>query len=193
MSDKLNEIYNLIYVDKTENSQSINLLIEPEIDNFMKMDDSEYDDFYKATCLISEYGVGLYNKGYLKKAKPFIEKGIQNIECDYKQKDKDFFKDELYCELIWIRGLIYHNFKKYRLAGRDFKALYEHFPQNDRYKNWYNSSNNFVINKIEWLFIGIMIGCNFIGVKNNLFFYIGLAALIGLIASLIYKFFTRIK
>ncbi len=193
MKDKLEEIYNKIYVDKTENTKSIITLIEPEIDAFMKIETSDSDCFFIATYLISEFGVSFYNQGYLKKAKPYIEKGIQNIELDYNQKDKDVFKDELYIELIWVRGVINNNLKKYRIASRDFKSLVDHFPDNDRYKNWYKGSKNYTINLIEWVLIRIMFVCVLIGLDHKMFLFISAAAAIGLIISLIYRFITRVK
>ncbi len=57
--------------------------------------------------MIADYGIQLYNQGYVKKAKPYVDKGIQNFEINEKLKGTDLFNDELYTDLMGLLGLIF--------------------------------------------------------------------------------------
>ena len=131
------------------------------------------------------------------KAKAYIDKGIYNISIDEKLKGSDLFKDELYEYLIWTRGHINHTLKNYRLASKDFKALALRFPDNDRYRNWYNGSSNYVPNQIMWgftAFIFLLLFSKYVmGFKSELYFYLDLIGLLGLVGTWIYKTTTRLK
>ena len=193
MNERENELFNQYHVDKTKDFKNLISDLESEIDNLMKIDYSNYDDFSKATQLISDYGIQLNSHGYVKKAKAYIDKGIYNISIDEKLKGTDLFKDELYEYLIWTRGHINHTLKNYRLASKDFKALAIRFPDNDKYRNWYNGSINYWPNQILWGFLALIIINVIVGYKSKYFFYVDLIGVVGLIGTWIYKQTMKIK
>jgi hypothetical protein len=193
MTERLNELFNQYHVDKTKDFKTLISDLETEINNLIKIDSSNYDDFSKATQLISDYGIQLNAQGYVKKAKVYIDKGIYNISIDEKLKDTDLFKDELYEYLIWTRGQINHILKNYRLASKDFKALTLRFPENNRYRNWYNGSVNYWPNQILWGFLALIIINIIVGYKSKYFFYVDLIGVVGLIGTWIYKQTMKIK
>ena len=197
MNDRLNEIFNQYHVDKTKDFKTLVSDLDSEIDYLMSIDSSNYDYFSKATQLIADYGIQLNNQGYVKKAKPFIDKGIQNIQIDEKLKGTDLFNDELYAYLIWTRGQINYTLKKHRLASKDFKVLALRFPDNDRYRNWYNGSANYIPNQLMWgftAFIFLLLFSKYVmGFKSGLYFYLNLIGLLGLIFTGIYKATIKIK
>jgi hypothetical protein len=197
MNDKLRELFFQYHVDKAKDFKYLISDLESDIDTLMAVDASNYDDFTKATQLISDYGIQLNNQGYVKKAKKYMDKGIQNIEIDEKLKGTDLFNDELYPFLIWTRGQINYTLKNYRLASKDFKTLALRFPDNDRYKNWYNGSISYFPNQLQWFFASLIFLSLFAkyvtGFKSDLINYLDWIGLIGLPASWIYKLTMKIK
>jgi len=191
MNDRLKEIFNQYHEAKTRDIKYLISDLESEIENLMTVDTSNYDDFIKATQLIADYGIQLNSQGYVKKSKPFIEKGIHNIELDEKLKGTDLFKDELYLYLVWTRGQINHTLKNYKQASNDFKALVLRFPENDKYKNWYNGCVSYWSNQTQWFFVALIFLSLFanyvIGLKSDLFLYLDLIGVIGFSIAWIYK------
>jgi hypothetical protein len=193
MNDRLHEIFNQYHIDKSKDFKTLIVDLDSEIDSLMMIDSSNYDDFSKATQLISDYGIILNNQGFVKKSKVYVDKGIRNIEIDEKLKGTDLFKDDLYTDLIWTRGHINHSLKNYRLASKDFKALALRFPDNDRYKNWYNGSINYIPNQILWGFLAFILVSVIIGYKSKFFYCLDLIGLLGLIGTWIYKEKVKMK
>jgi hypothetical protein len=79
MNDKIIEILKQYYIDKTKDFKTLISDLDSEINTLMLVDSSHYEDFSKATQLISDYGIQLNNQGYVKRANTYIDKGIKNI------------------------------------------------------------------------------------------------------------------
>jgi tetratricopeptide (TPR) repeat protein len=158
MSEKLNNLYNQIYQDESaKDPKKFIGIVEQDLNIIDKSDYENHDDYVKATRLLADYGISLFNTGYLKKAIPYLDRAIKQIENDQKIKDNDLFEEPLYEVLIFNRGMTLYNLKKYKESRPDFKILVNRFPDNDRYKNWYNASADYLLNRLQWGFLAAFI------------------------------------
>jgi tetratricopeptide (TPR) repeat protein len=203
MTEKLNKLYEKIYNDEsTKEPRKFIGIVENEIELIENTDYPDYEDYFKATRILADYGINLYNTGYLNKSLKYLGLGIQQLENDKKLKDKDLLEEPLYEALIFHRGMTLYNLKKYPEAKIDFNRLINKFPGNDRYLSWINGLKSQKYAKIEWGFAICAIICLFFsfyltpenGILDRLapfgiiFFIIG-----GLLANVMRKRITRIK
>lgn len=158
MNENLKKLYDRIYEDEsTKNPKKLIEIIDSNIELIDNLNLEEYDDYYMATRLVSDYAISLIGAGYLRKSLPYLNKAIYQMENDKKLKDKNLFKETLYESLIWNRGIANYNLQNYKLAKRDFEELVANFPENDKYRNWFKASTDYKYKYVEWIFLGITV------------------------------------
>jgi len=143
MNAQLNELYNTIYQNE-ENQQPLQFisLVDPKIDSIIATDLSSTLDFTKATKLLSDYGIHLANTGKFKRAIIYLNKAAELFENDKKTKGKSITQTPLYETILLYRGVAYYNTRTYKSARTDLKRLAVTFPNNFKYKNWFNKTVN---------------------------------------------------
>ena len=188
ITDIYTEIYN---DDSTKDPKKFISLIESEIDIIVNSDFADYNERKNATILIGDYAINLANVGYIKKAITYLNIAISLFETDDNLKNVDLLDEPLYEAIIWERGRCNFNLNSYLIAKNDFKKLCEKWPDNDRYKNWYNGCVEQSLNKFNWIFASIIIVCiiakYIMEIKSSIYFYADLISLIGLLSIWLYK------
>ena len=143
MNAQLNELYNTIY-QNDENQQPLSFLslVDPIIDSILTTDLSGTIDFPKATKLLTDYGIHLANTGKFARAIIYLNKAAQLFENDKRTKGKSITQTPLYETILLYRGVAFYNTRKYKSARTDLKRLALAFPQQLKYKNWFNKTVN---------------------------------------------------
>ena len=143
MNAQLNELYNTIYLNNdTQQPLSFIALVDPIIESITATDLSGNMDFPKATKLLTDYGIHLANTGNFNKAIKYLNKAALLFENDKKTQGKPITQIPLYETILLYRGVAFYNTRRYKQARADLKRLAISFPQNLKYKNWYNKSVN---------------------------------------------------
>lgn len=194
----ISEIYDKIYQDNsTKDSKKFLSILESEHELLLVSNFDSYDDRYKTTRLISDYSLHLSNNGFVKRSISFMNHAIALFESDEKLRGKDLLNEPLFEALIWKRGENYYNLKKFSLAKRDFKRLLTKWPENDRFKNWYNASACYRLNQLGWGFVSLIVFCfvvrYILEYKTSLTIYGNFIGTIGYITTYIYKMVIKIK
>lgn len=195
---KISEVYDAIYQDEsTKEGDKFISIVEPEISSILKSGFANYDERCKMTRLIADYALTLSKKGFLKKALPYLGRAIYLFETDEKLTGKDLLNEPLYESLIWMRGEVFFYLKKYALARQDFKRLHTKWPENNRYKNWYNACISRNATRMQWgaasVLVIYLIARYMLGVESEILFWINLVGVLGFIASLISELMMRLK
>jgi len=196
--ETITEIYSKIYENESsKDPKKFIATIEQDVESLLKYDFDNYDDRFKATRLISDYSLNIANEGFVRKSLPFLNHAILLFESDERLKAKDLLDEPMFEALIWKRGTVYFDLKQFSLAKQDFKRLALKWPDNDRFKNWFNSSINYRLNQMQWGFTFLIAFCILakyvIGFKTDLTTYGNLIGLIGLTGTYVYKLMARIK
>ena len=141
MNAQLNELYHTIYQNE-ENLQPLAFiaLTQPVIDAIVATDLSSNLDFPKATQLLTDYGKHLANTGKFHSAIKYLTVAAQLFENDKRTKGKPISHTPLYETILLYRGVAYYNSRKFKKARVDLKRLVFSFPQNMKYKNWFNKT-----------------------------------------------------
>ncbi|HAF31066.1 MAG TPA: hypothetical protein DCG75_18675 [Bacteroidales bacterium] len=197
MNEELNELYNRIYQDEsTKDSKKFIQIIEENISIIDKTDYTNQEDYVKATRLLSDYSLFLVNAGYLRKAIPYLDKAVSQIENSNAINESNIWSEPLYERLIWERGITNFHLRERNKAKKDFYQLIAHFPDNDKYKNWFKACSDKSYNIAEWTFAGIALISIFIsfivkpenGIIDRIAFY---GIFFGLFGGLLTKFFRN--
>lgn len=198
----MNELFKRIHKEYCiERSKSFDIFvpeIENDIESLFQIPNSDKDNFEIATQIISDLGVYYYQRGYINKSLKYIEKGIENISLDDNIIKTGLYNDKLFVGLIWTRGQIKFSNKQYIQAASDFKKLIEKFPENDRFRNWYNSSIKYIVNKYEWtlaiiVVLGLFIRYLLDTENNSITIIATIIGAIGFLVTSIYKHKKIIK
>ncbi len=195
---RISEIYDSVYQDEyIKEIDKFLAIIEPEIRSIIKAELSGNDDRYKATRLIADYALNLSKKGQWKKALPYLGRAIYLFETDEKLTGQDLLNEPVYESLIWMRGEIYFYLKKYSLAKQDFKRLHTKWPENERFKNWYNACVSRNATRVQWaaasLLLIYFIARYMLGIESDLLFWVNLVGVFCFSASVISELMMRIK
>ena len=91
-----------------------------------------------------------------KKAIIYLNKAAQLIETKNAGKGKSIAHEPLYELILLYRGVAYYNTKKYKFARNDLGRLADVFPQNAKYKNWYNRSVTTEMRMLQFIIVGIL-------------------------------------
>ena len=202
MNEKIRDLYNQLYQDESyKDLKKFIWFIEKNIEIIEASDSVEKEEYVNVTKILADYGSALYNAGYFTKAVPYLDKAISRIENYSEFKNKDLLEEPLYETSIFNRGLTNYNLKKYKTAISDFKKLSDKFPENDRYKNWYNGSVDHSLRTLEWIFFAAIFICIIalysLKHKDGIFYYISFGSLLtSLILSIsltVYKKRLKIK
>jgi flagellar biosynthesis/type III secretory pathway chaperone len=161
MQEELNKLYNQVYNDiSSKESKGLVQTIEQNLELVEKTDFTDREDLKKATRLLSDYSIALFNDGYLKKSVTYLNKSIIQIEKHYsKLHDLNIWNDPMYEALIWNRGQANFLLRKTQIAKLDLVNLVNHNPENDKYRNWLKACSNRKLIIIEWTFAVFAIGC----------------------------------
>ncbi len=152
----IQELFDTIYNKENGiNSNQKMTILEENLNIINGLEFENKDEFSKAIQLLGYYGVTLAYTGFYSKAIPFINQTQKQIEKQFELNKKNIWEDPLFEELIFVRGVTNFNLKNLNLAKKDFQVLVEHYPENEKYKNYYLlcNANKFV--KIEWAFFGL--------------------------------------
>jgi len=203
MNKELTDLYDQIYQDEsTKDSRIFINRIDSKVHLIENTDYLDYEDYKKATKLLSDYGIMLYLAGYLKKALNYLELAIKQFENDKNISQLDLLDEPLYEALIFHHGMTLYNLKKFNTANIDFQRLLKKFPDNDRYNSWIKGIKAQKYNVIEWGFAIFAMICFLLSIYfehkdriiNRLFLYgifIGLAG--GLFIGFLRRRMTKIK
>ncbi len=195
---KISEIYDAVYQDgSTIEGDKFISIIEPELSSILKSPTDDYDERCKLTRLVADYALALSQKGFLYKALPYLGRAIFLFETDEKLAGKDLLNEPMYESLIWMRGEVYFYLKKYSLAREDFKRLHTKWPENHRFRNWYNACVSRNATRVQWgaasLLVIYFIARYMFGIESEILFWINLVGVLGFIASLVSEFIMRLK
>lgn len=154
MQEDLNKLYDQIYNDNSSKEpRNFIQTVEQKLAIIEKADYSDREDNKKATRLLADYSIMLFNAGYLKKSLPYLNNAIIQIEHHYEDiKDNNLWDDPLYEGLIWSRGQANFMLGNMQIAKSDLKNLVNHNPENDKYKTWLKACSNRKLIIIEWIF-----------------------------------------
>jgi hypothetical protein len=141
MNAQLNELYATIYQNE-ENQQPLRFisLVDPLIDSIIGSDLSCTVDFPKATKLLTDYGIHLANTGKFRRAIVYLNFAAGLFENDKKTKGKSITQIALYETILLYRGVAFYNTHTFKKARTDLKRLAVAFPQNPKYKKWFNKT-----------------------------------------------------
>ena len=196
MTEKLRELYEKLYQGESANDlKKFIWVVENNIEFIETLDKNEKDDYINITKILTDYGIALFNAGYFSKTVHYLDKSICLIEDFSELKNKDLLEEPLYEVSVFHRGLANHYLKKYKEAIPDFKKLSHKFPDNDKYRNWCNSSIDNSLKNIEWGFFSVLIITSIAlltlkpidRIVNNLLFCVLLTSLIVSISISVYK------
>lgn len=159
MNPLLNDLYNKIYQNE-ENQQPLQFIaiVDIQIDEITKNDVSSPIDFPKATKLLTDYGIHLANTGKFNKAIIYFNIAAELFENDKRSKSKSIQNTPLYESILLYRGVSYFNTRKFKNARTDLKRLALTFPQNVKYKNWYNKTVNREMGLYQFVLL-ILLAC----------------------------------
>lgn len=159
MNTFLNDLYNKIYQNE-ENQQPLQFiaLVDIQIEEIVKNDVSSPIDFPKATKLLTDYGIHLANTGKFNKAIIYFNIAAELFENDKRSKSKSIQNTPLYESILLYRGVSYFNTRKFKNARTDLKRLALTFPQNVKYKNWYNKTVNREMGLYQFVLL-ILLAC----------------------------------
>ena len=159
MNTLLNDLYNKIYQnDENQHPLQFIVIVEPQIDEIVKNDLSSPLDFPKATKLLTDFGIHLANTGKFNKAILYFNIVAELFENDKRSKSKSIHNTPLYESILLYRGVSYYNTRKFKNARTDLKRLALTFPQNVKYKNWYNKTVNREIGLYQFVLL-ILLAC----------------------------------
>jgi len=159
MNTLLNELYNKIYQNE-ENQHPLQFIaiVDTQIVEIVKNDLSSPIDFPKATKLLTDYGIHLANTGKFSKAILYFNIAAELFENDKRTKSKSIQNTPLYESILLYRGVSYFNTRKFKNARTDLKRLALTFPQNVKYKNWYNKTINREMGLYQFVLL-ILLAC----------------------------------
>jgi tetratricopeptide (TPR) repeat protein len=166
MNAQLNELYSKIYQNE-ENQQPLSFIsiVDPVIETIVCSDLSGTIDFPKATKLLTDYGIHLANTGKFSRAIVYLNKAAELFENDKKTKGKPITQIPVYETILLYRGVAYFNIRKYKKARIDLKRLALTFPQNFKYKNWFNKTVNREMTVYQFIIVLLL------GVTALVYFY----------------------
>lgn len=139
MNKPLYTLYQSIY-DNSQNQEARTFvsLVDAQIAEIEQIGFTSSDDFSKATTLFVDYGIHLANLGRFKQAILYLDKAAEFIEAS--KKDKNALQNQLYEKILLYRGVSFYNIRNYKKSRFDLIRLTNAFPQNIKYKNWYNKA-----------------------------------------------------
>lgn len=203
MNAELDELYHRVYFDETtKDAHTFINMVESKVHLIEKTDCENYEDNQKSLRLLSDYGIVLYNRGFLKKALHYLELAIQHFEKDEVAKTKDLLDKPMYESLVFHHGMTLYHLKRYKEAKADFKRLIDKYPGNDKYTSWINGLKTQKLVYIEWGFaiiaiVGVVLSTHFTpedGIIERISFFILIIGFLGgIITMLIKKRITSFK
>lgn len=197
MENNLNDLYKQLYKDKSVTNKHEFIKLVESSQQIINWDFSnDYDNYVKITSIIADYAIALSNSGYAKKSIPYFDKAINNIKNDSRLKEAELAKETLYEKLMFNRGLTNYNLKNYKDSKPDFKFLVDNFPENDKYKAWYNGVVRMMFKNYDNVFF-VLIGLSILGyfqfdkedgpIYNIIFFVLIISALSSIIIEIFKK------
>jgi len=186
MTEELQKLYDELYNETSRDPRKFIKTLESKFELVEKSTNEDKEEYVKVTKIIADYGSALVETGYFSKAVQNLNEAIIRMENEKDIQIPDLYEEPIYETSIFYRGLAHFNLKKYKESTKDFKKLINKFPNNDRYKNWYNGSVDRSFKKLDWTFLSATIV--FIVVlyplrpKDGIMFYI---SFVGLIVCLI--------
>ena|SRR6056297_1728830 len=120
-----------------------------------KRDFADQDELEDIARVKINYSYALHYKGHYSKAAKIL-KQIDSIVNKIKSNEI------LYDDYLFVSGMNARRLKDVKLSNKYFEQLLELQPDNDLYRDWYNSNNEFLFYK-----------------KSRIFGYIGLITLVG--------------
>ncbi len=134
--------------DYTEKINSSHRLFTEFMDDniiFVMNIPSEGEEGRIKTTMLSEFGISLVLNGSLSRGKKIIREAMDLAE---KNGGLDSCMSiDLKEHLLWTYGTALHDTEEYDEAIKVFGTLLEKYPDNDRYKNWYNGSRSSRVRK----------------------------------------------
>lgn len=199
MRDRLIQLYQKAYENNiNDNPQRFIAIVESNIEVFDFDYSENIDDFNKILKLISDYAIQLYMAGFLKRSIPYFNMAVQKFDQYRALFAVEEENETLYESLVFYRGLTLYYQKEYRLSILDFKYLSQKYPDNDRYKGWYNGLVKESFRKYErastiFMVIGIL-GSSLLEPKDKFVILLFIAILaVSLLASALLYIIKRTK
>jgi len=201
MTEDLKKLYDELYNEPSRNAKIFISTLERNIEIIEKSNSEEREEYTKVTKIIADYGSALYETGYTSKALLYLNNAIHRMENYNQLINVNLFEEPLYESSLFYRGMAKYNQRKYRESTSDFKKLVEKFPENDKYKGWYNGSIDHSLKTLDWTFlvalIVFIILLYFLKQKDGIIYYISfIGLLISLVISIslfIYKKTMKVK
>ncbi len=157
MTEELQKLYEELYNETSRDPRIFIKMLENKIELVEKSKNEDKEEYVKVTKIIADYGSALAETGYFSKAVQNLNNAIVRMENEKELDISDLFEEPIYETSIFYRGLANFNLKKYKESTKDFKKLIDKFPNNDRYKNWYNGSVDRSFKKLDWTFLSATI------------------------------------
>ncbi len=192
MNENLKSLYDKIYKDEsTKDPKKFIRIFEQDLSVIELPDLNNYDDYKMSTRLLSDYAQMLVAEGYVRKAVPFLNKAIKQVESDKDFSDTNKWSSPVYESLVWNRAFTNFSLKNIKEAKVDLKNLTDHFPENDRYRNWLKACDDRKFVLLEWSLFSLVIISSIsyfaFGLENDTIRYI---ALLGILIGFFGGLFT---
>jgi len=126
------------------------------------------DELKEAIHIKITYVLALDSKKHYTKGKRIIEQ-VENL-LKRIEDEKDF--NEINERFLFIKGMNLHRFKKYEDSQVLFKQLKEIDPDNDLYKEWFDSNRKWILQKklniIGWIGVSLIFISIILDINNSI-------------------------
>ncbi len=103
----------------------------------------------RITRITSDYAHCLFCNESHTKAKPVIQKAIHLFQNHPDYKKRDLFEIKYYEVLTFDKAVVNYHEKKYTEAIQDLRILCKKFPDDERFREWFNAAKMYKYTHLE--------------------------------------------